>query len=65
MGFRQEINEEHERQERERKERQFKLKAIQEYCSRKNIDAPSAEECDKIIYPEDYNEWGNKKHMTW
>jgi hypothetical protein len=63
MSFRNEIDEEIARKEREKVERQAKIQAISEYCSRNNLPFSELEK-DKILHPEDYDDWGFPRYFT-
>jgi hypothetical protein len=63
MGFRNEMDEEFERQEREKKRREIEEVTIRRYCA--EHDMPFSEiEADKILHPEDYDDFGSRRRFT-
>jgi hypothetical protein len=63
MGFQQEIREEQERKKRELKNRQNKVRNIRDYCMSEGI-LPNETELDRMLHPEDYDDYGNRRHFT-
>jgi hypothetical protein len=60
MSIRSEIEEEQQRAEQEKKRREIEIAAIVKFANQKNIDISEAEK-DRILHPENYDDWGYAK----
>lgn len=64
MGFQQEIDEERERREAEERMLQAQLEAVRKWCA--EHDTPFSEhDADRILHPEDYDDWGNHRYIRY
>ncbi len=62
MSMRSEIEEDGEALQREQQRREDNLSAIIRFANQRNIDL-SEEEKDKILHPENYDDFGNPKRF--